>query len=323
MPRAQPIYLLRPDANMMKTQELPLTSPKKYQNHMDLDERRQNRHDPLKVGRRNPKLQARSILPNPYPMPDSPYSVDFVPVEERPPPPLPAEGVESAISEFLDQILDDIRVLGNEPVGRGYYEKIKPPRGHDFLLQSYPPPGGQGMTLNDTFNLLVTFRLKMRTDGYQERRADVYNNATGWMEGMGLFYAGDSQVLNKTLPLVPNSNPRLLSKSDLAIRFDHPGQSLPQSKVTESINFSRRRVLRYIELHGEGGFMPPKLSLNWKGVRIGIFLLPTGRRLTWSNILDVLAALMSFMEREGFRARVEPTSIQILNGPENDQSTTK
>lgn len=333
----------------METQELPLTSPKKYQNHIDIDERRQNRHNVIEVERRSLKLQARSIFPNPYPMPDSPYSIHFRRLQP-PPPAIPAEGVEMAIAVFLDQILGDIRVQGNRPVGRDFYEKFKNPQAYDFLLQSYPPPRGQGMTLNDTFNVLQIFRLKMRADGYKQLRGDIYNNATGWMEGMGLFYAdpghldGNSQVRNETLALVPDSNPRLLlPKSDLAIRFDHPGQSLPQGKVTECINLFRRRVLRYIELHGEGGFMPPRLPLDWKGVRIEISQLPAGRRLTWKNTLDVLAAVMSYMEREGFRscegnifdtgppqqkpvpiavARVEPSSIQRLNAPENGQSTT-
>ncbi|KAL8963431.1 MAG: hypothetical protein Q9193_000301 [Seirophora villosa] len=281
----------------------PLPQPTTCEGYVDTKKRTQDRSDLTAAERCRPGIQTRSLLPNPFPMPGTPYSMDFL-GPQQPPSPLPAAGVERVIANWRNELNAVARHHENEPIGRHVIEKSSPWPGYQLLLISYPPPGGHGLTWSNTVTVLDTLSLKMRVDGYQQRRGEIVNTATGLIEGSVHFfpqpYLGGRN--NETLQLDAIRDPYPLPNPELTIDFENPGQSLPRSDVTECITLFRRKVTQYVKEHGEGP-LPLRLEQDWKGVRFGLFRVTTDHYIGLNDTLDVLAVFTLYMEKNGVRAR--------------------
>ncbi|KAL9012857.1 MAG: hypothetical protein Q9173_002408 [Seirophora scorigena] len=233
--------------------------------------------------------------------------MDFLELQQ-PPPPLSAAGVEKVIAHWRDEFIAVVRHHENEPIGRHVIEKSSLWPGYQLLLISYPPPGEDGLTWNNTVIVLDTLLLKMRVDGYQQRRGEIVNTATGRIEGSVHFFpqpywgGRNNEVNNETLQLDTTRNLYPLPNPELTIEFESPGQSLPSNDVTECITLFRWKVIQYAKQHGEGP-LPLRLEQSWKGVRLGLFRVTTDRHITLNDTLDVLTVFNFSMEKDGVRAR--------------------
>ncbi|KAI4087057.1 MAG: hypothetical protein LQ344_007061 [Seirophora lacunosa] len=321
----------------------PLPQQTTCEGYVDTKKRTQDRSDRTTAERCRPGIQTRSVLPNPYPMPGTPYSMDFL-GPQQPQPPLPAAGVEQVIANWLNELNAVARHHENEPIGRHVIEKSSPWPGYQLLLISYPPPGGLGLTWNNTVTVLDTLLLKMRADGYQQRRGEIVNTATGLIEGSVHFFpqpywgGRNNEVNNETLRLDAIRNPYTLPNPELTIDFENQGHSLPSSDVNECITLFRRKVIQYVKEHGEGS-LPLRLEQDWKGVRFGLFRVTTDRHITLNDTLDVLTVFNFYMEKNGVRARegnilmqgqsqlklvavalLQPSGIKVSNAPGVTQS---
>ncbi|KAL8910137.1 MAG: hypothetical protein Q9171_004562 [Xanthocarpia ochracea] len=252
------------------------------------------------------KLEARSVMPNPYPLPGTPYSIDFDPLGPRP---LRLDGaeVERAISYIRTAIISNIIQQGNQPIGHRTVEFGDDSTDYEFWIGSNPPPLAEGITVNDTIGALDAFQKKMQQEGYWQRYGHFIESTTGRVVGDGTLFrlepppglGGQVHSQNKNLQLVPN--PYLLPDSDLSIQFAEPGQDLLRNDVTEGNSLFRRKILTYIEQHGVGP-MPRTLEYTWKSVELRLFSMPAYHRVTLNDTLDILAAYSMKMVREGYHS---------------------
>lgn len=251
-------------------------------------------------------LKARAVLPNPYPLPGTPYSINFDPLGPRP---LRLNGaeVERAISYIRTAITSKLIRHGNQPLGHGTVEFGHDSTDYEFWISSNPPPLAEGITVNDTIGALDAFQKKMRLEGYWQRYGHFIETTTGRAIGRGTLFrvehppglGGQVEGQNKTLELVPN--PYLLPDSDLSIQFAEPGQDLLRNDVTEGILLFRRKVLTYIERHGAGP-IPRTLDYTWRSVELRLFSMPLYHRVTLNDTLDILAVYSMKMARERYRS---------------------
>ena len=255
-------------------------------------------------------LQQRSNLPNPYQMPDSPYSIHF-----QQPGPYFESGPE--VQKFIDYVLEvitaHIRTWGDDILPRqtGNVHGLRV-RAHPYQFSVLGPEGA--LTYNDTTHILAAFVLKSKLEGYRERPGDLFETATGDPKGIVLLAKSGFGVesRNKTLQIGPIPNPYVLPDSDLSVDFDEPLSDLVPNDVFNCIVSARRRVTRQISERGEGPITIPTIWFTWKSVEFRIFAEQVQRRVTLNDTLDILNAFAIKSGLEGFRSRWG--SIMVTHG---------
>ncbi|KAL8734558.1 MAG: hypothetical protein Q9166_001458 [cf. Caloplaca sp. 2 TL-2023] len=250
-------------------------------------------------------LPARAVLPNPYPMPGTPYSIDFVNPAVQPPP-LVAADVDYAISFIREKEETASKQHRDSPMGARSFDFGNLDLAVNFTITSTPPPGSEGMTCNDIFPILDAFSLKMKEEGYRQRFGNITVTDTGVGLGNAVLFPqpppnGKDKIKNKVLLLNPAVNPYPLPDSDLSIEFDEPGEALLREDVTQSIILFRRKLNQYIQQHGEGP-IPRRLMYSWRSVEFEIFSMPAYDRVTLKNTLDILDAFAMRSAKEEYRS---------------------
>ena len=246
-------------------------------------------------------LQQLSNLPNPYPMPDSPYSINF----QDPGPFLgPQSEVETFLGHTFTKVVNHIHRYGDGPLPL-LFDNV-------YGCQIYEGPYGfsvrtpaNGLTYNDTTHILAAMTLKSRLEGYRERVGDVVETVTGDFQGATALARNEleSGSLNKTSQLDPIPNPFVLSDSDLSIDFEEQMSDLVPNDVVDCIVSARRRITRRISQHGEGRVTIPSIWFVWRSVEFRVFAEQVPRRVTLNDTLNILDAFAIKSGREGFQSR--------------------
>ena len=255
-------------------------------------------------------LQQLSNLPNPYHIPDSPYSIDF-----QNPGPFFDSGL--AVQRFLDYalgvVINHIQHRGDGPLPRhdGDLRALRI-NGEPYTFFVFAEFGT--LTYNDTTQILEAFSLKSRMEGYRERESIILETVTGSSEGFAeLATWGDGDSLrNKTLQIHPIRNPYVLSGSDLSVDFEQPVSDLVPIDVVNCIVSARQRITRHIREHGEGRITIPSIWFTWKSVEFRVIAEDVPRHVTWNDTLNILNAFAIKSGREGFQSRWG--SIIMTNG---------
>lgn len=105
-------------------------------------------------------------IPNPYPLPDTPFSLNFRNIPDRGAQ-LPRADVDRSITIARQEILQHIQRHGNgEMSGRTF-------RNGDIDLFLGLDWRGTDFTYQDFLAILLVFSLKMSQEGYYERYADI------------------------------------------------------------------------------------------------------------------------------------------------------
>ena len=248
-------------------------------------------------------LQRRVTIPNPYPMPDSPYSIDFQNVG-------PFLGPQLEVQTFLSNALDDVVAYilthGDAPLPILWgdfhvhgFEFIEAP--YEFVLRTVV----NGLTYNDTTKVLAAYSLKSRFDGPRQRRADVFDPITGDIIGVGTLsrVAFGNASRNTTLQLGPIPNPYVLSDSDLSLDFEQPSSYLVPNDVVNCIVSARQRITRRISEQGETRVTIPSIWFRWRSVEFWVFVEQGPRGVTLTDTLAILDAFAMKSGREGFWIR--------------------
>ena len=247
-------------------------------------------------------LQQLSILPNPYPMPDSPYSIHF-----HDPGPFLGPGPE--VLRFMDYALTRIIIQIEDQGGDRYLPHLAGDE-YGYSIENGPYLFGVrtvrfGLTFNDTTQILAAYTLKMRMEGYRERTSYIFDTATRDIIGTALLerFGSETGPRNKTLQLGPIPNPFVLSHSDLSLDFQEPMSHLIPNDVVSCIVNARRRVTRRISEHGEGPITIPTIWFTWRSVEFRILAQQVARRVTLNDTLSVLDAFAIKTGHEGFQSR--------------------
>ena len=260
--------------------------------------------EPPSTGQEHPHtLQQLSNLPNPYPIPDSPYSINF----QNPGPFLgePRE-VEKFLVHAFHQVLDHIQRFGDRPLPL-MFDDVYGYHIHDedgpfaFALVTTQ----NGLTYNDTTRILTAVAWKTRLEGYFRLVGNVFETATGHHEGIATLTRDEIETasLNKTLQLGPVPNPYVIHDSDLSIDFEEQMSELVPNDVVDCIVSARRRITRRISQHGEARVTIPSIWFTWRSVEFRVFVEQVPRRVTLNDTLDILDAFAIKSGLEGFQSR--------------------
>lgn len=242
-------------------------------------------------------------MPNPYPIPGTPYSFDSTgpsdPIDPQRNVGLLVGYARSKISTHVQEHGDGL--LPDRPREHGILYQLG---GVSFHVSPTPIPQQQRITWKDAIAVLDTLFSLMKQDGYRSRRGFIDARDTGLFLGSAYLGADvlDNEVQNSTLQLHPIPNPYPLPNSDLSVDFDEPGQPLPSNHVFECIFRARRKVVEFIEEHGEGR-VPDGLAYRWRSVEFRVFPEQHQRQLTLNDTLKVLTAYGYKNGQEGCRSR--------------------
>ncbi|KAI4112306.1 MAG: hypothetical protein LQ345_006527 [Seirophora villosa] len=255
-------------------------------------------------------------MPNPYPLPSSPYSIDFFDPDTQAPL-LPASEVRICISQARAKIARQLAEHGDGPLPSMPVSFLYRYRSVYLLIGSPMAPADRRLKYSDALAVVDACAMKTAGEGYHSRVGDIFNTATDEWKGdveIGAYQqiqgAGND---NKTTELgrdpMPNPyhlpNPYPLPNTDLLLDFDEPGMPLPVADIRQCFLSARQEVLRDIAQHGEGSLIPPSVEYRWGIVEFRIFPEPriTQRRLNLGELLQVLAAYALKSRRDGHRSR--------------------
>ena len=246
-------------------------------------------------------LQQLSILPNPYPMPDSPYSINFLD-------PGPFLGPGPKVLSFMDYTFTRM-IIQIVNFGDDYLPQVAGDV-YGFSIEKGPYWFGvrtsqSGLTFNDTTHILEAYTLKLRLEGFRERGSDIFDTATGNHLGSAVLDRFGSEIgpRNRTLQLAPIPNPLVLSHSDLSLDFDEPVSHLVPNDVVDCIVNARKRITRRISERGEGAITIPTIWFTWRSVEFRVFAAQVARRVTLNDTLSVLDAFAIKSGYQGFQSR--------------------
>ncbi|KAI4173832.1 MAG: hypothetical protein LQ348_006463, partial [Seirophora lacunosa] len=255
-------------------------------------------------------------MPNPYPLPSSPYSIDFFDPDTQAPP-LSASEVRICISQARAKIAKQLADHGDGPLPSTPVNFLYRYRSVYLLIGSPMAPADRRLKYSDALAVVDACAMKTASEGYHSRVGDIFNTATDEWKGdveigaYQLTQGADND--NKTTELgrdpMPNPyhlpNPYPLPNTDLLLDFDEPGMPLPVADIRQCFSSARQEVLRDIAQHGEGSLIPPSVVYRWGIVEFRIFPEPriTQRRLNLGELLQVLAAYALKSIRDGHRSR--------------------
>ncbi|KAI4185349.1 MAG: hypothetical protein LQ346_005925 [Caloplaca aetnensis] len=115
-------------------------------------------------------------LPNPYPIPNTPYSIFFYPPEEW----LSFADTKQCLTFSRTRYLFKIRQgQGNDPLEPHEYDL----KSTVFGIAPLPAQGPFGLTWNDAPPIVDAFLRKMTAEGYRKRLARIY--VTNWGQTVG------------------------------------------------------------------------------------------------------------------------------------------
>ncbi|KAL9011739.1 MAG: hypothetical protein Q9173_003447, partial [Seirophora scorigena] len=261
-------------------------------------------------------LRPRDVLPSPYPVPDTAFTIDFD-QNDREFPALPAADVDSCISYALETVIKDIRREGDGPISSELDIDCYP-RNLQLTVTSFSED--VGISYNDTIAIMTALSLKMRRDGYRARFGEIVAAGTGNPRGeVWLQRLTDGEVPRErrddknisTLRLEPMPNPYPLPSSPYSIDFFDPdtqASPLPASEVRICISRARAKIAKQLTKHGDGPlpFAPVSFLYHYRSVYllIGTPVEPADRRLKYSDALAVVAACAMKTAGEGYHSRV-------------------
>ncbi|KAL8654036.1 MAG: hypothetical protein Q9210_001754 [Variospora velana] len=248
-------------------------------------------------------------VPNPYPLPNSAYSIDFHAPDTQASP-LPAGEVRTCISRARARITKQLAEHGDGPLPYSYASFLYRYRSVYLLIGCPLEPADRRLHYSDALAVVTACAVKTTHEGYHSRVGDVFNTATDeWKGDVEIGAYQPNQVVGNTnetqlgLALMPNPYP--LPNTDLLLDFEEPGMPLAVTDVQQCIFTARRQVLEDIARHGEDSPAPPSMAYRWQSVEFRIFPEPVGtqRRLTLGELLTVLDGYALKSIREGYRSR--------------------
>ena len=122
-------------------------------------------------------------LPNPYPVPDRAFSVDFAADE----PELPQSDADGCIFLAYHHVMEHIRQHGDGPIPPSPRALLYTFRTVDLGIDRLDVPHQFALTYNDTMTILFAFAVKMRREGYRSYFAEIIQTQGGGHLGDALI----------------------------------------------------------------------------------------------------------------------------------------
>ncbi|KAL8788389.1 MAG: hypothetical protein Q9195_007347 [Heterodermia aff. obscurata] len=194
--------------------------------------------------------QPRITIPNPYPMPNSPYSIDF----GDPGTLVRPDEVQRFLDHALDDLVTHIQTHGDAPLPIWWGDVHCYQFDYSHYKFEVNSVENNGLTYNDTIQILVAFSLKSRLEGYRERVADVFDTLTGEFKGDAIFTRNgfENASRNNTLLLARIPNPYPMPESPYSLDFQNPGPFLNSNEVQRFLTSVFVDVVNHIQTHGDG-----------------------------------------------------------------------
>ncbi|KAL8761358.1 MAG: hypothetical protein Q9184_002523 [Pyrenodesmia sp. 2 TL-2023] len=125
-------------------------------------------------------------LPNPYPMPSTPFSLDFRDEHDESQA-LPSDAVMDCFRTIRHEVVNTVRRYGNRPLPSLGYQIS----GVDLDIVSAHEHEGSPVTYMDSLAILSVLMKKMVAEGFRERYADIVMTNGGEFMGDVQVSAGD------------------------------------------------------------------------------------------------------------------------------------
>ncbi|KAL8878340.1 MAG: hypothetical protein Q9198_003828 [Flavoplaca austrocitrina] len=245
---------------------------------------------------------SRLNLPNPYPIPNTPFNITFNPPQK----PLIHEDVVHCLKHARSQVVSHIKEHGDGPIPNNGEEAdhlFYPYKTVSFDIDSNELLEVQRLSYSITAAVLDAFALKMIKEGYFHREAKIVTADSG--EQIGEARLGPEGPLRTShLQVDPLPNPFPLPNTPFSLDFHQvqPGAPLlPRANAFECLITIRREMLQYIGRHGNG----PISSLGFQIRGIGVDLAAAHQQtpLRYHDFVAILVTISLKMSREGYYAR--------------------
>lgn len=231
-------------------------------------------------------------IPNPYPVPDTAFSLDFQMGEFM----LVRRDVVGCINYAYSVIVDHINQHGDTPIPRDPAPLKVISDTVEFSILSIIAPHLPVVSYSDTLAILRAFAMKMSRNGYRSWFALIVTTEGGDHIGGALI----TQVQEESLQLQPIPNPYPVPGTDITVDFfeEQPVGNLDQSDTTICIYQACNMITNYITAHGDGPISLP-LFHSYKSAELEI--TPHGLPgITYNQSYHLLQAFTTKMGREGY-----------------------
>ncbi|KAL6714052.1 hypothetical protein ACLMJK_008546 [Lecanora helva] len=268
-----------------------------------------NRNGQLSLSQPNNTLQFG--LPNPYPVPDKPFSLNFHDWEFLL---LSQSDVVGCLEQATTTLSWHIAQYGDGPIPQ-YPEALRNLYGSvQFHISRTGIPNLPVLTFNDTLGVLDGFATKLNREGYRQQTADIILTHGGGLLGDAvIWHSNDNpnpQLMganqsNDSVQLSPLPNPYPLQDSRLRVDFQAQGGALRQDDAVNCIYRAKNELLQYMAQH-ENPLIPQPpggpLRFIYRSVKIiiGRYPMPTPHVMTYNDTLNVISLLPAKMHGEGF-----------------------
>ncbi|KAI4285679.1 MAG: hypothetical protein L6R35_004606, partial [Caloplaca aegaea] len=264
------------------------------------------------------QVRRRDVLPNPYPVPDRPFVIDFAQQGDQF---LPAD-VDRCINGALQFTIQHVQTQGDGSIPHqlSIYNRAT-------MLQVVMTSirNDAMLSYNDTVIIIETMGLKMRRDGYRARLGHIIETSTGDLLGdISLRRLGVSQspqdwrdvnngsinAERQMLPSKPLPNPYRLPHSPYSINFKAPDPldwPLPAGEVGPLISKARDQIAQENVWHPDT-WLPYNHAAFYQRYRSVNLLIrcsltePTADRLKYSDALAVVTACAMKIAHEGYHS---------------------
>ncbi|KAI4281022.1 MAG: hypothetical protein L6R38_003995 [Xanthoria sp. 2 TBL-2021] len=245
-------------------------------------------------------MTSGTSLPNPYPIPETPYNATF----RLPKAPLIREDVLGCLNYARREVVSHIKEYGDGPIPNGQADPLLYPyRTVFFDIDSNELPENQRLSYNVAAAVLVAFELKMTEEGYFHREAEIVMADSGEVIGEARLGQG-GKPWSTRLQLGPLPNPFPLPDTLFSLDFheDHTAaRQLPPANVAECIATIRRETLQHIRRYGNGPI--PPLGFQISGIGVDLVSAHQQTPLTYQDFVAILLVFSHKMGREGYYER--------------------
>ncbi|KAL8917364.1 MAG: hypothetical protein Q9208_007982 [Pyrenodesmia sp. 3 TL-2023] len=257
----------------------------------------------MMVFRPNQNRTLQGWIPNPYPLPGTPYSISFESTQHRAP---ALNRVESlnCINVAYRQINGHIRAHGNEVIPRTRpgleyrYGTV------EFSISSGREvrPGAE-MSYSTAAAVLGAYALKMSQEGYRPRLARVFVTDGGKPVGDALFGLAEYDGTVKGNMTAKMPNPFAVVGTPFSLRFREQWgaeRPLDETHVVACILSVRRAVMDRLRTQGNDR-VPSVLAYHFNGV--GFTLESARRQVLFDHVVPVVLSFGTKMAWDGYRGR--------------------
>ncbi|KAI4138214.1 MAG: hypothetical protein LQ341_004768 [Variospora aurantia] len=267
------------------------------------------------------QVRRRDVLPNPYPVPDRPFVIDFAQQGGQFPPLVPAD-VDRCINGALQFTIQHVQTQGDGSIPHqlSIYN-----RATKLQVVVTSIRNDAMLSYNDTVVIIETMGLKMRRDGYRARLGHIIATSTGDLLGdislrrLGVGQSpqdrhdvnnGSINAERQMLRSNPLPNPYHLPHSPYSINFKAPDPldwPLPAGEVGPLISKARDQIAQEHVWHPDT-WLPYNHAAFYQRYR-SVYLLircsltePTADRLKYSDALAVVTACAMKIAHEGYHS---------------------